>query len=141
VTKEQKMVREFRTMFEQTVNRVPTVVSKEDRKLVLCLIYEEFLELCDAVGAVTNLPPEFEIIAEDVTDLERTADALTDLDYVVKGGLVCYGMDGEPLFAEIHRSNMTKIGGHKNAHGKWIKPETYSPAKLKPLLLEQGADI
>ena len=35
---------------------------------------------------------------------------------------------------EIHRSNMTKVGGHKNHYGKWIKPDTYEPPNLEPLI-------
>jgi len=43
-----------------------------------------------------------------------------------------------PVFREVHRSNMSKVGGHKRADGKWIKPPDYSPACLQPILAAQG---
>ena len=29
---------------------------------------------------------------------------------------------------------MSKVGGYKREDGKWVKPATYSPASLQPLL-------
>ena len=43
-----------------------------------------------------------------------------------------------PVFREVHRSNMSKVGGHKRADGKWIKPPSYSLAHLRPILAAQG---
>jgi NTP pyrophosphatase (non-canonical NTP hydrolase) len=58
-------------------------------------------------------------------------DALCDLLYVVFGSAVEMGVDLEPFFNDVHRSNMTKIGGHKReSDGKWIKPDDYAPAEL-----------
>jgi predicted HAD superfamily Cof-like phosphohydrolase len=42
-----------------------------------------------------------------------------------------------PVFREVHRSNMSKIGGYKREDGKWVKPPTYSPAAIEPILAEQ----
>jgi predicted HAD superfamily Cof-like phosphohydrolase len=64
---------------------------------------------------------------------------LGDLLYVVYGAGVTCGIDLEQVFEEIHRSNMSKVGGYKNAIGKFVKPSTYSPADLRPILLYQGA--
>ena len=44
-----------------------------------------------------------------------------------------------PVFREVHRSNMSKVDGHKRADGKWIKPLDYSPARLQPILAVQGS--
>lgn len=62
------------------------------------------------------------------------ADALGDLLYVVFGAAVTFGIDMGPIFDEIHRSNMTKIGGPVRPDGKRLKPATYEPPNLKPLL-------
>jgi predicted HAD superfamily Cof-like phosphohydrolase len=40
----------------------------------------------------------------------------------------------EPVFHEVHRSNLSKVGGYKRVDGKWVKPPTYSPASLEPIL-------
>jgi predicted HAD superfamily Cof-like phosphohydrolase len=57
----------------------------------------------------------------------------------VYGAAVSYGIDMEPVFNEVHRSNMSKVGGHKREDGKWVKPATYSKACLEPIIqLQQG---
>jgi len=57
--------------------------------------------------------------------------------YVVYGTAVSYGIDMKPVFQEVHRSNLSKVGGYKRADGKWMKPPTYSPAKLEQILEAQ----
>lgn len=61
-------------------------------------------------------------------------------------GLVCgvmcvacrCGVELEPVFAEIHRSNESKfIDGHRRADGKWLKGPSYTAPSLYPILLEQ----
>ena len=47
------------------------------------------------------------------------------------------GIDIEPVFREVHRSNMTKVGGYKREDGKWVKPDTYSPARIDEVLAAQ----
>lgn len=70
-------------------------------------------------------------------NLIEIADGIADLLYVVYGTAVECGLDMEPIYKEVHRSNMSKVGGHKNEFGKWIKPDTYSPADLKPIIERQ----
>jgi predicted HAD superfamily Cof-like phosphohydrolase len=41
-------------------------------------------------------------------DLVEVADGLADLLYVVLGTCVAHGIDIQPIFDEVHRSNMTK---------------------------------
>ena len=124
MTREQQQVREFHRTFGLTINTTPTCPSAGDRQLREKLILEELQELIEA---------------ETVVDV---ADALGDLLYVVLGAAVTYGIDLEPVFQEIHRSNMTKVwpGNEvkKNEDGKVMKPPTYSPANLKELVLKQA---
>ena len=122
MNKEQKMVTEFHEAFNITINKYPAIPTLQDRALRQALIAEELEELETAMlnGSITE-----------------SADALADLLYVVYGTAVSFGLDIEPIFAEVHRSNMTKIGGHKRADGKWVKPDTYSPAKLQPIINSQ----
>lgn len=68
-------------------------------------------------------------------NITMVADGLADLLYVLLGTASAYGINIEPIFDEVHRSNMTKFqGGRVDEHGKLIKSPDYSPANIKPLL-------
>ena len=116
---EQLMVAEFHRVFEIPIRETPTIIPDHEAKLRMTLMREELEELGDAIRSNT---------------LTHIAKELTDLLYVVLGTGVQYGLNLKPLFAEVHRSNMSKVGGHKRADGKWVKPPTYSPAELGSIL-------
>lgn len=118
----QKMVLEFHKEFDIHVSESPSVPDKKTVALRVRLIQEEFDELTEAMNA-ENLP----CIAKE----------LADLLYVVYGTAVSYGIDVEPVFREVQRSNMSKAGGYKREDGKWVKPPTYSPANIEPILERQ----
>ena len=120
---EQAMVEAFHRTFDIVVNPVPTVPDGPTRGLRIQLIKEEFNELKEALAR---------------EDLASIAKEMADLLYVVYGTAVSYGIDMDPVFREVHRSNMSKVGGHKREDGKWVKPATYSPALIEPILAEQG---
>lgn len=120
----QAMVEAFHRMFDIVVQQTPALVDDGTRALRERLIHEEFEELKEAM-------------AKD--DLIGIAKEMADLLYVVYGTAVSYGIDMEPVFREVHRSNMTKVGGYKREDGKWVKPATYSPAVIEPILAEQSA--
>ena len=120
---EQAMVQAFHRTFDIVANQVPTVVEERTRELRVRLIQEEFDELKEALAS---------------DDLSSIAKEMADLLYVVYGTAVSYGIDMEPVFREVHRSNMSKVGGYKRDDGKWVKPVTYSPALIEPILAEQG---
>lgn len=44
------------------------------------------------------------------------------------------GIDIEKVFDEVHRSNMTKIGGYIDDNGKYRKPDTFEPPRLKEVI-------
>jgi predicted HAD superfamily Cof-like phosphohydrolase len=120
---EQAMVEAFHRTFDIVVSPVPTVVDGGTRDLRVRLIQEEFDELKEALAA---------------DDLSSIAKEMADLLYVVYGTAVSYGIDMDQVFREVHRSNMSKVGGYKREDGKWVKPDTYSPARIEPILTEQG---
>lgn len=122
----QGMVEDFHTAFEILSESFPIIPDAETIQLREDLIREELDELLAAMRA---------------GDLVETADGIADLLYVIYGTAVSCGIYMPPIFAEVHRSNMSKVGGHKAPNGKWIKPETYSPADLTPILIAQGADL
>lgn len=74
-------------------------------------------------------------------NLQLVADSLADSLVVILGSAVAFGIDIEPIFQEVMRSNMTKfIDGHKREDGKWIKGPSYEPANIQPLLEKQLCD-
>jgi len=118
------MVADFMRAAEQDVNTTPVWPEDNVRLLRYKLIDEESTELHEAM------------VNEDIVEI---ADALTDLLYVVYGAGHTYGIDLNRCFAEVHRSNMSKfVDGKriKNAEGKVMKPDTYSPPDLSFLLPE-----
>ena len=121
---EQRMVREFHHKFDILVNESPIAPDEPTRRLRVRLIQEEFAELQESLEK------------EDVVGI---AKELADLLYVVYGTAVSCGIDMETVFREVHRSNLSKVGGYKREDGKWVKPPTYSPADLAPILAGQQA--
>ncbi len=122
VNKAQQMVLEFHQEFDIYIAQQPTIPDEATQTLRTRLIQEEFEELQEAMKT---------------KDLANVAKELADLLYVVYGTAVSCGIDMEPVFQEVHRSNMSKVGGHKREDGKWVKPATYSPADIPPILLAQ----
>ncbi|MCX6783300.1 MAG: nucleoside triphosphate pyrophosphohydrolase family protein [Candidatus Levybacteria bacterium] len=88
-------VEQFMRTFGQKVNTTPdfpanTIVELRDK-----LICEEKKEFDRAV------------FDRSIVDI---ADALTDLLYVIYGAGHAYGINLDACFAEVHRSNMSKLG-------------------------------
>ena len=133
MTNEQKAVQDFHKKFGLTVNKQPTVISWRDIELRVRLIKEEMNEFRDASSLYSG-----------DKHLVEVADALGDLLYVVYGAAVSYGIDLEPVFNEIHRSNMSKLWpdgtAHRDTGGKVIKSPEYSPANLLPIILIQKGE-
>ena len=122
MTDEQTMVKDFHRKFEILIQTAPANPTDETKQLRLRLIQEEFDELKESMAT---------------GNLASVAKEMADLLYVVYGTAVSYGIDMKPVFQEVHRSNLSKVGGYKRADGKWMKPLTYSPAKLEPILEAQ----
>jgi predicted HAD superfamily Cof-like phosphohydrolase len=97
------------------------IVEYDTALLRLRLISEEFGELQEAIMK---------------RDLVATVDALADLEYVVKGTAVSYGIDMEPIFNEIHQSNMSKL--RENLEGKILKGRDYRPPDIRTILEAQS---
>lgn len=116
---EQKAIEEFHKMFGIERGRVPELPDHKDRDLRVRLIQEELDELGTAFKN---------------NDLVGVADAIADLLYVVYGAAYYCGIDIDPIFREVHRSNMSKSGATRRHDGKIIKPPTYSPPDIAPLL-------
>lgn len=120
---EQKKVLEFHKTFSLPIAKKPTTITKEAAKRRFYLLAEEVLELDKA------------LLDNDIVEI---ADAIADVLYVAYGTAVECGIDIQPIFNEVHKSNMTKIGGTFNEFGKLVKPSTYTPPNLLPIIKLQG---
>jgi len=122
MTDQQAMVEAFHSKFEILVRTIPTDLNEDTKQLRVRLIQEEFDELKEAMAT---------------GNLAAVAKEMADLLYVTYGTAVSYGIDMEPVFQEVHRSNLSKVGGYKRADGKWVKPPTYSPADIESIVETQ----
>ncbi len=141
-----RQVEAFHRAMGQPVVEKPTVPSHERVELRLKLIAEEFGELLEACGghesdlysAKLNVARAIELRAVDYVDLVEVADALADLDYVIEGMRLELGINGAPIAAEVHRSNLAKSSGPRREDGKILKPEGWKPPDVDGELRRQG---
>ena len=88
-------VAEFHRTFKHPIQTEPGIPSAERCKLRVSLLAEELKELEEAIKD---------------NDLTEVADALCDLQYVLAGAILEFGLGDKfrELFSEVHRSNMSK---------------------------------
>ncbi len=90
-----EMVAEFHRCFKAPILDTPQIPSEDRATLRVSLLQEEINELKEAIAN---------------NDLVEAFDAFLDIQYVLSGAILEFGMqdvfnDG---FAEVHRSNMSK---------------------------------
>ena len=110
-------VQEFHETYGLPVENEQTTGSEQTKELRINLLQEELDELKEA-------------LAND--DYVETLDALIDLQYVLDGAFLSFGMQDvkEAAFNEVHRSNMSKLGEdgkpiHREGDGKVMKGPNY----------------
>ena len=89
------LVAEFHRTFKHPILKAPAIPSEDRCKLRVSLIAEELKELEEAIKD---------------KDIVEIADALCDIQYVLSGAVLEFGL-GEKfkaLFEEVQRSNMSK---------------------------------
>lgn len=116
-------VTEFHEAFGLTQNAKPILPAQDIRDLRIKLLTEEFNEYNTA---------------EAENDLVEIADALADIIYIACGTAVAYGIPLDKVFAEVHRSNMAKLGPDGKPiyrdDGKVLKPAGWTPPNVKSIL-------
>ena len=88
-------VKKFHTTFQHPVLDKPQIPARKRADLRVALLQEELNELKEAI---------------DNEDLTEVADALADIQYVLAGAILEFGL-GEKfkgIFDEVQRSNMSK---------------------------------
>ena len=88
-------VEKFHKTFGQPILETPSIPAKDRCELRVKLIQEELNELKDAIAN---------------GDIVESADALADLQYVLTGTILEFGLGDrfKDLFDEVQRSNMSK---------------------------------
>ena len=88
-------VADFHKLFKHPILSSPTIPSKERCELRVSLIAEELDELREAIAN---------------NDMVEIADALCDIQYVLSGAVLEFGLGDKfvQLFEEVQRSNMSK---------------------------------
>lgn len=119
------MVRDFHAKFGQPIVDKPTIPDTLRENLRAMLMSEEMYETRQAM------------IDDDLVEI---ADGLADLIYVALGTAIEYGIDLEPVFKEVHRSNMEKLPGLQRADGKITKGPDFQPPRIKEILEAQLTD-
>jgi len=123
-----KAVSEFHETFGAPILETPQIPSSDRCELRVSLLQEELNELKEAI---------------EKGDVVEIADALADLQYVLSGAVLEFGMGTkfDELFDEVQRSNMSKAcdsqqdalatlshykqkdgteGVYKEENGKWL---------------------
>ena len=116
-------VRTFMEIFGQEVKTKPEFPNDKIIQLRCDLIEEELKELKNAVKT---------------RNLKEVADALTDILYVTYGAGHAYGINLDNCFAEVQKSNMSKLGINGkpiyNEKGKVMKGPKYFEPNLKQFI-------
>lgn len=124
-------VKDFHEGFQQINGTEPVLITHEEVQLRHKLMAEEndeYLEASLKDGLYTE---------ERLTEI---ADALGDQLYILCGTILKHGMQHiiEDVFAEIHRSNMSKLGPDGKPllreDGKILKGEGYFKPNLKQFI-------
>jgi predicted HAD superfamily Cof-like phosphohydrolase len=125
------------------VKEVPAVPEQDRVRLRLSLIAEEFFEtMAAALGEVhvcyakTLVMAAIKHVTPQVNMVEFT-DGLCDLDYVVEGTRLEFGIDGGPVLEEVHAANMRKTDGPIREDGKRLKPPGWVGPDIERVLREQ----
>lgn len=123
------LVREFHRVYGVT-NRESPQAQIPEAHLRRMLILEECKEFIEASY-------------ED--DIEHIAKELADIIYVVYGAALCYGINLDEVVAEVHRSNMSKLGldGRPiyREDMKVLKGPNYREPKLKEILFKENNHV
>jgi predicted HAD superfamily Cof-like phosphohydrolase len=144
----QKQVIAFHLKFGHPIASAPVIPDDALVRFRVKLIVEECLEVIEALFDANsrfgvNLWGDtdarealaearqllYALISQARVDvhLPGLADGLGDLDYVSEGTRLAFGLDGDPIAAEIQRSNMLK---EPNGQGKPTKPEGWTPPDI-----------
>ena len=139
-----KMTDEFITAMEQPKG---VDISEGEQggvlSMRLCLIREEAEEVEDAVCLLADKVFNAELLGLDMNEEIKAAKAallkeLCDLQYVLSGFAVTFGLPLDEAFKRVHESNMSKLGPDGKPiyreDGKVLKGPNYKKPDLSDLV-------
>lgn len=140
-------VREFMVAVGQDASaKSPTVPEEAIVRLRARLIAEEAFETLRALLPHAHLSHLQDLVMRQIddsalsnrwVDMVGLADGCADLDYVVEGTRIAFGIHGVPIANRVHLANMSKLGG-PIVEGKQMKPEGWQPPDIAAALRAQG---
>jgi predicted HAD superfamily Cof-like phosphohydrolase len=118
----EELVKEFHLLFNHHIGQEPAIPNEKLIELRLYLLLEELIELAIASGKVNFMRSLMITEEHKLTEqylggtvinnpsLVGCLDALLDLQYVLSGAILSYGLQDtfDEAFEEVHRSNMSK---------------------------------
>lgn len=134
-----RLVRFFHKAFGLPVYDEPFMPDMKRVDLRWKLINEEHQEVSDELAMIWRHQQRgYNSVDEAHQDIARLAKELADLKYVVEGTALEFGIDLDAVYAEVHRSNMSKLGADgkpvRRHDGKVIKGPNYSEANVMAAL-------
>jgi predicted HAD superfamily Cof-like phosphohydrolase len=125
-------VRVFQTSMDQ---KVDAAWDNNLAKMRMALITEEYKEVKQALDVVCV---EHERGAISKVSAAELLKELCDLQYVLDGFFVAFGLPKEAAFNRVHASNMSKLGGDGKPvyreDGKVMKGPNYTKPNLEDLI-------
>lgn len=141
-------VEEFMRRCDQEVKTYPEIPDEKVKTLRIRLMMEELMGATKPYVEYNLIQNKSDELVASIlkNDIVGIADGIADVLYVVIGTAAAYGIDIQEVFDEVHRSNLSKTVWdeerqrwyiEKDEFGKAIKPESYSPADLEPIIQRQ----
>ncbi len=125
-----KQVKEFHETYNVPILPYPMFPTNDRIGLRISLIKEEIGEL---------------LIAIEQMNLVETADGIADAIVVLIGTALEFGIPLDKIMAEVHASNMSKLGEDGKPvireDGKVLKGPNFFKPKIQDILLEARWDI
>ena len=125
------MVKEFHETYGLPVKDEPYIFDEKTNALRINLLAEEVEELKEALEA---------------GDIVEVLDALTDIQYVLDGAYLSFGLQDVKMdaFEEVQRSNMSKLGADgkpivREEDGKILKGPDYFKPDLAQFIKGKGS--
>jgi Phosphoribosyl-ATP pyrophosphohydrolase len=92
-------------------------------------------EACETASAILGKKVRCRIGEEShPPSLVRAIDGLCDILCVTYGSALEWGIDLEPFWREVHRTNLKKTNGPTRADGKKLKPPGWEPPRIDDIL-------
>lgn len=141
-------VRDFHRHIGAPIAQSPTLLPcrRDDAATIAVQLRDLATTCCQFSQTAGDLPSRLNLALEEMAewveahaagDIVAAADAWGDRMYVLLGDAVATGLPGAAVFAEVHRSNMSKNLGVATETGKGVKSDRFAPPDLENLLSQE----